>query len=167
MAAGQTVYDQTSAALTKALVKKVINEKASNPTKLLGYVPFKTKSFTIAATQVDDAGDETYFIIAPPDALIGDLNLTVSDMDTGSNLEIRLQAQTAGGTETALSAATAVHSGGGTVGIQDSSKFTDISNQYIGFEVTTGAGGTAAAGTAVLSGYFICGTANHGYVKYN
>lgn len=167
MAAATVTFDQTSKELTKSLVNKVIREKISNPSKQLGVVPFVTKSFTIAATSVDDTGDEVYFIYAPPNCRIGALNLTVSDMDTGSNLAIRLQAQAADGTETTLSAATAVHSGGGTVSLQESSRFSDISGQLIGFEVTTGAGGTAAAGTAVLSGEFILGTANHGYVYYN
>lgn len=167
MAAGVATYSQTSSDLTKSLVKKVLAEANANPLKPNGIVPFVTKSFTIATTQVDNIGDETYFIVCPPNSRLGDFRVTISDVDSNGApaFAMRLQAQTSGGTETALSADTALVAGG-TLAMQESSKFLDFSGQSIGFEVTT-ASATPASGTAYASGYWIIGTANKGFVYYN
>jgi len=168
MAAAVATYNQTNIELTKNVIKKVQNEASANPRKPLGIIPFKTKAFAVVATQVDDVGDETYGIIAPPNCLLGDLYITFTDMDShvSPTLEVRLQAQTAGGTETVLSAATTIGAAATTVAMQNSSKFSDVSSQYLGFEVT-GAAATFAAGTFTMFGYFIVGTENKGYAKFN
>ena len=156
MAAATTFGNAATSSLFWRQMKRALNYRNNVRLDPLGggLFAFDTGAVTISTDKVDDIGDEHYVLRFPDQTYLVALQVTSTEMDTGVDaLVMDFQTQTSGGTEAKLITGSTIGQGGGSDELDANlgSSLLDVSNLYLGHEVTTDAA-TPAAGTLRYKG---------------
>lgn len=167
MAASTTTQPAANSEHFLRKLKALVRSRLDRNLKPTGSFMFDTGSITI--TNFNEQDDKILALQFPDNCLIEDLFATVSDLDTNGAPAVVLHviSQTTGGAETNLIASSTIGQGSGTDALDESKKYTDVSNQYLGIKVATAPATAAASGTLRLQGKVIVGASGSGYVSIN
>lgn len=125
-----------------------------------GVYAFDSGSTTVADTYTETAGDEFFPIRFPTKrkCYIVALQVTFSDLDSGANLIVDTIVEDTAGTETVLITGTNPQAAvNDEMDINAGNLLREVTGQYLGFKVTTGAAGGAVAGTVRYKGLVYLG----------
>jgi len=121
----------------------------------VGLFAFDSGADTVAATNTETAGDELFTIKFPDETYLLSLQVTASVLDSNGipALVFDTIVEDSAGSETVLINDSTIGQAGGSDELDANAGhiLRDVSNQYLGFKVATGAA-TAAAGTIRYKG---------------
>ena len=131
-----------------------------------GLFAFDTGAQTVAATNTDDVGDALFTFQFPNDCYLYDLQVTVTDMDAGTDLVLDVitsDTGASGGTEVVLINDTTIGQAGGSDELDRNLGYMlkDVSGLYLG--IKTGVAGSGVAGTVRFKGIVHIGSPVTGF----
>lgn len=168
MAAGAQILTSANKRSTFRRLKQATNYRNNISFDPVGLYAFDTGAQTVAATNTETANDLLFTFQFPNDCYLYDLQVTVTDLDSGANLVfdvITSDTGASGGTEVVLINDTSIGQTGGSDELDRNNglMLSDVSGLYLGIKVGTGAAAGAQAGTIRFKGLLHMGAPLTGF----